>query len=353
LSLRGIAKASILSACQYLGVNSMARNRMRRQLLVLAYHGVVSSYQTDRIRYATTVSVAEFDEHLRVLRKSFHPIGPDDLTAWYEGRENLPDHAVLVTFDDGYRNNLTLAAPVLKSHDIPCIFHVAAGYIDTPRMLWTTEVVLRLLRWPNAVVPTPDGGSISVPAGKWERAQLAQRLREQCKNISWDSLQTYLQHLRQPAIDLSEDEELYGFMTWDEVRQLHRQGFEIGSHTVDHPILSQVSSDQLHFELRESKRRIELETGAPCTAIAYPNGRPESVSQAVVNAAREEDYRLGFTVIEQFTAMPLNALAVNRLCIMGHLPLSSFIFRVSGVLTPSDGGVAHFAAPQFTQPAPR
>ena len=98
-------------------------------------------------------------------------------------------------------------------------------------------------------------------------------------------------------------------MTWDEVRQLHRQGFEIGSHTVDHPILSQVSSDQLHFELRESKRRIELETGAPCTAIAYPNGRPESVSQAVVNAAREEDYRLGFTVIEQFTARPLNALA--------------------------------------------
>ena len=71
MSLRGIAKASILSACQYLGVNSMARNRMRRQLLVLAYHGVVSSYQTDRIRYATTVSVAEFDEHLRVLRKSF------------------------------------------------------------------------------------------------------------------------------------------------------------------------------------------------------------------------------------------------------------------------------------------
>ena len=86
---------------------------------------------------------------------------------------------MLVTFDDGYRNNLTLAAPVLKSHDIPCIFHVATGYIDTPRMLWTTEVVLRLLRWPNAVVPTPDGGNISVPANKWERTQLAQGLREQ------------------------------------------------------------------------------------------------------------------------------------------------------------------------------
>ncbi|MGA2266985.1 MAG: polysaccharide deacetylase family protein [Bryobacteraceae bacterium] len=353
MNLRSVARTVVLSACRRLGANRAARHRMRRQLLVLTYHGVVARRHTDRLRYANTVSVAEFEQHLRVLRRHFTPIGQADLLAWYEGRQSLPDNAVLVTFDDGYRNNLTLAVPVLKSHDIPCIFHVATGYIGTPRMLWTVEVVSRLLRWPDAFVPTPDGADAPVPGGDLERRQLASRLKEQCKRISWDVLQGYLQRLREPGIELEENEELYRFMTWDEVRELRRQGFEIGSHTVEHPILSQVSPAQLQFELMESKRRIEQETGEPCVAIAYPNGDPGSISNMVVKEARDASYRLGFTVIEQFTAKPVNALAVNRLCIMGHLPVNSFHCRVSGVSTPSDGGIPHFAAPELARPATR
>jgi len=322
-------------------------------MLVLTYHGVVAKRHTDRLRYANTVSVAEFDCHLAALRRHFTPIGPADLRAWYEGQQGLPDNPVLVTFDDGYRNNLTLAAPVLKAHDIPCVFHVATGYVGTARTLWTTEIVGTLLRWPSIFVPTPDGAKAPAPKSDLERGQLAHRVKEQCKRISWDALQSYLKHLREKALEIDEDEELCRFMTWDEVRELRRQGFEIGSHTVEHPILSRVSPAQLEFELRESKRHIEQETGAPCVAIAYPNGDPGSISQAVVDAARDEGYRLGFTVIEQFTAKPANALAVNRLCIMGHLPVNSFHFRVSGVSTPSDGGIPHFAAPELARPAAR
>jgi hypothetical protein len=160
-----------------------------------------------------------------------------------------------------------------------------------------------------------------------------------------------LERLREVAVEIDESEELDRFMTWDEVRELRNQGFEIGSHTVEHPILSQVSPARLEFEVRESKRRIEQETGAPCVAIAYPNGDPGSISQASMAAASNESYRLGFTAIEQFTAKPANAFAVNRLCIMGHLPQSSFLFRVNGVLTRSDGGTPSFAASDLGGPA--
>ena len=353
MNYRGVIKATVFNACRYFGVNRAARNRMRRQLLVLTYHGVVEKHHTDRLRYATTVSVAEFDQHLSALRRDFHPVSAADVTAWYRGEQDLPNNPVLVTFDDGYRNNLTLAAPVLRAHDIPCVFHVSTGYIGTPRILWTTEMICTVLRWPYTFIPTPDGAKTPTPTHDSERRATALRIKEDCKRISWDALQKYLEQIRNVGIELDESEELCRFMTWDEVRELRRQGFEIGSHTVEHPILSQVTPERLRFELRESKRRVEQETGAACTAIAYPNGDRKSVSEGVVHAAQYEGYRLGFTVIEQFTARPVNALAVNRLCIMGHLPVSSFHFRVSGVRTPSDDGMPQFATVELARSAAR
>lgn len=350
---RSIAKSVVLSACRYFHVNEVARKRMRRQLLVLTYHGVVAKHQKDRLRYANTVSVPEFDKHLTALRKKFHPVSAAEVLGWYEGKHDLPDNPVLVTFDDGYRNNLTLAAPVLKAHNVPCVFHMATGYIGTSRTLWTTEVVERLAQWRYTFVPTPDGAKAPVPQNTAERGQLAHRVKEQCKRISWDDLQKYLERLRDPGHDFDVDEELCSFMSWDEVRELRSQGFDIGSHTVEHPILSQLTDAQLGFELRESKRRIEYELNESCPIIAYPNGDTGSVSQAVVNAVRYEGYRMGFTVIEQFTAKPVNPLAVNRLCIMGHLPVNSFHYRVSGVSTPSDSGVPYYAVPELARSAAR
>jgi peptidoglycan/xylan/chitin deacetylase (PgdA/CDA1 family) len=317
-------------ACHFLGVNWLARKLARRKVLVLCYHGVVAAPQKDRFRYATTVGAAEFEEHMDALRQFFHPISLSDLLHWYEGSQALPDNPVLVTFDDGYRNNLSLAASVLRRRQIPCVFHVTAAYIGTRRVLWPDEVITRVMDWPHATIPTPDDAAAPLPLDKTARRGLAQRWKEQCKHIRWEKLEAYLERLRQVPADLEEDEERYGFLGWDEVRDLQRQGFEIGSHTMEHPILTQTSPDRLAWELKESKRRIEAETGAPCLAIAYPNGGAEDFSEAVVAAAQKAGYRLGFTIVEEFNRAPVNALAVNRLCVMGHLPASEFHLRVSG-----------------------
>ena len=124
--------------------------------------------------------------------------------------------------------------------------------------------------------------------------------------------------------------EVFGFLNWDEVRELRRLGFEIGSHTVEHPILTQLPPEELQTELIESKRRIERETGAPCVSIAYPNGGGNDFSASVMEGAREAGYRLAFTIVEEFNRGPEQPMAVNRLCIMGHLPVSFFHFRVNG-----------------------
>src|SRR5947209_4860234 len=115
MSLRGLAKNAIFDACRYLGVNSASRALLRNRLLILCYHGVIRDHQKDRFGYGNTVSVAEFDRQLEFIARTFHPLSAADAVQWHRGALRTRATPVLVTFDDGYRNNLSLAAGVLKA----------------------------------------------------------------------------------------------------------------------------------------------------------------------------------------------------------------------------------------------
>jgi peptidoglycan/xylan/chitin deacetylase (PgdA/CDA1 family) len=333
MSLGSAAKTAALEAYGILGVNSLIHRKHRKHLLVLCYHGVVAQPQRDRFRYANTASVDEFDTHIAALARGFSPVSAADVIAWYGGA-SLPDHPVLVTFDDGYRNNLAYAAPILRKHRVPCVFHMTTSYIGSGRTLWVDELVSRIMEWPSAALPLPEGGETRLPAGLARRA-LAMQCKQKCKQLPWDVTQRYLEQLRATSPEPAANAELYGFLSWDEVRELHAQGFEIGSHTVDHPILTQLTPAEVTRQLGESKATIERELGASCRVIAYPNGGSRDFSPAVEEAARKAGYDLGLTIVEDFNDAPADAMAVKRLCIMGHLPVSWFTSRVYGSYRPA------------------
>ena len=80
---------------------------------------------------------------------------------------------------------------------------------------------------------------------------------------------------------------------------VRKKGFEIGAHTVDHPILSHIEAHRLERKLTESKQRIETELGEESPCIAYQNGGSHDVFETGFDAARKAGYKLGFTVAEQ------------------------------------------------------
>jgi peptidoglycan/xylan/chitin deacetylase (PgdA/CDA1 family) len=330
MSIRRLTKGALFTLCQYSGVNWLCRQRLRHQLLVLCYHGVISNPRKDPFGYGNTVHRKEFQQQLEYLTRHFRPVSARDVVAARYGGQPLPESAVLVTFDDGYRNNFTQAAEILLQVGVPCVFHVSTGYIGTNRILWTDEIVGRILKWPSSTLPLPGGGTKRLSAQETDRRVQAWRIKEGCKKIPVQQLEAYLNLLRQATPNPESDDELHAFMNWEQVRKLHQQGFEIGSHTIEHPILTQIPAERLQIELTASKERIEKEIRSPCTCIAYPNGGPNDVSSTVCDAARTAGYKLGFTVAERPSG-PEDALAISRLCIQGHLPPSVFPFRVNGV----------------------
>ncbi|MBI5850046.1 MAG: polysaccharide deacetylase family protein [Planctomycetes bacterium] len=292
-----LLKRSAFGAVRILGGPAIARRVLRRRLRVLCYHGVVRDEHAAGPRYRNTVTRSAFVRQMRSIARHDTPVDLATVIAWATGVRDLPDRAVLVTFDDGYRNNLTVAAPVLKSFGVPAVVALSTALIGTHELLWPTEVELRIADGDWDSIAFPAGAErIARPGHRAGREAVGDRVRQALKGLSDDACRSWLTEFRKTSrLDRGAiDGELVDFLDWDEVRALRDFGIDLASHTVTHPILSRLQSDALAHELAESKARIERESGRACDAIVYPNGKPADVSLAVFEAARRAGYAAGF-----------------------------------------------------------
>ena len=321
-------KSLVLAAIQGSGANALMRQMLRGRVLVLAYHGVLPDRLLSGFRDRNAVGVEELRVHLEFALRHYTAITTDDLWKWMREEQELPARSVLVTFDDGLRNNAVHAAPLLRKLGVPALFNLPTRNIETREMLWTHEIVERVLRWRARRIPMPTGY-----LAPFESAELmASILNHRCKAIADGERVKYLATLRSLQGDLeSVCPERHDLMNWDDVRQLLRAGFEVGSHSHTHPILSRLSLPALETELRTSKKRIEQETGKDCRWVAYPNGGRADVSHKVLQVAENAGFDLGFVLDGQLAARDGHRFGVSRLQIPGRLSAAHVRAKLSGL----------------------
>ncbi|MDY0166857.1 MAG: glycosyltransferase [Thermoguttaceae bacterium] len=336
MKARTIGKWSVLRGARSLGVNGCVRRALGHRLLVLCYHGVVpDELPHHRLRTRNAIKAADFRRQMEAVARLFTPVSAGDVLDHVEGRRPLPPRAVLVTFDDGFRNNLTHAAPVLERLGIPAIVHLTVGHIGGRELLWTQELDERVAGWHGERFPMPGGTpDAPLPADEAGRWRLTDRIRAACKQLSNQERLAYLERLRREELAVEEHwrRELYSFLSWDEARELHRRGFALGSHTVTHPILTTLSAGALADELRQSRLRVEQELSQPCPWLAYPNGGHADVSPEVVRAVAEAGYQVAFTLTGGINRRQLRPLEVDRICIPSDASPDAFDARLNGVL---------------------
>jgi peptidoglycan/xylan/chitin deacetylase (PgdA/CDA1 family) len=187
------------------------RRMLRNHAMVVVFHRVDDRYPEDAI----TVPVARFAAMCRFFTRHFEVIGLGELLLLLEHRQPLRGQLV-ITFDDGYRDNHRVAAPLLEQLGLPACFFVTTGFIGSTEVPW----------WDHR----------SGIASEW--------------------------------------------MSWDEVRDLKRRGFEIGAHTMTHPDLGQLSGQEARKEIVGSKVALEAQLGGPVDLFAYPFGREAQITDA-------------------------------------------------------------------------
>lgn len=273
------------------------RSPRPRFLTILNYHRVApptAVAETDSgVQDATPAS---FESHLRLVREHFNPIALGDLLGHLEG-ESLPPNPVLVTFDDGYRDNVDEALPILRRHGVRAVFFIATHYVGERRLYWWDRISWIVKHARRRRFQVPGLGQLEVDGE--DGSTVERRLHRLVKERRALDLQAFLDELAEAADapwnrTVEDDLVARHVMTWDDVRTLRREGMDVGSHTRTHRVLQTVPYDQLEGELAGSRSDLEAVLGEKIQTIAYPVGRPVR-DPAVRQAIEAAGYRLGFT----------------------------------------------------------
>jgi len=328
-----VIKGLLYGMARHSGFNALMRRRHRDQLLTICYHNALpDSAIHPRFSYRNTIGLTRLRAQLEILSRHFTFVTPGDVLRAVEGGA-LPVQPVLITFDDGYANMHEHVAPLLSQMGVPALFHVCSGVVGQQEPLWPDDLAWILQCWGERQVPLPDGSERPWPLAEKSRLALLRQFNAACKAMPDRERRDYLERLRSRfwRPPESAEGEAFRVMSWDEVRGLHRRGFGIGSHTHTHPILSRLEPEQLQEELVDSRRHIESEIEADCPYIAYPNGGPDDISAAVVEAAKLAGYRVGFTTTSGYSRPPCVPLEIGRWCAPATISDDAFAARCSGL----------------------
>ncbi|MEM8984018.1 MAG: polysaccharide deacetylase family protein [Pseudomonadota bacterium] len=190
-----------------------------------------------------------------------------------EGLANgtLPARAAAITFDDGYLNNLTVAAPILRELDLPATVFVTSGAVEAG-VMWN-DVIIEAFRHADGKISLPGevGIDSAVIANDEQRRQVCQQTIDA---IKYRKLEERLGIARAVFDALRGGQAPRLMMTPDQVGEITGFGFDVGAHTVNHAILKELPDEQSRSEIIGSRDWVESVTGRRPVSFAYPNGRP-------------------------------------------------------------------------------
>lgn len=277
--------------------------------IVLLYHRV-SKLAVDPQLLAVTPQ--RFDEQLTALRRVARIVPLNELVRGVRDGA-VPERDVAITFDDGYVDNLTHAAPLLRQHDASATVFVTARGERVRHEFWWDDLERLLLH--DAPLPTALSLRVDGHEHTWALPDINQSPRfDPAWNVLCDraprpreALYLFLSKLLRPLCDVRRRCVLDALARWAslpvdgrpshatltdaQLNHLAADGLiDIGAHTVTHPVLASRSRDEQRFELEESRRRLEAIIGRPVTTFAYPFGCREDFNEVTVSLSREAGY---------------------------------------------------------------
>jgi len=249
--------------------SALARGGSQARLSTLIFHRVLP--EPDPL-FPGEVDARRFAELCGWVRRWFNVL-PLREAAERLFRGDLPERALTLSFDDGYADNLLQAAPILRQHGLPCTFFIATGFLDGGCM-WN-DVLIESVR--RSTLPKLDLRGLAGVADTLAVHDVPAR------RAAIDSLIGHAKYL-EPAQRLAFVHEVARrsgaplpddlMLSSAQVGELKAAGFDIGAHTVNHPILARLDSAAMRCEIETSRQRLQQLTGGDVPLFAYPNGKP-------------------------------------------------------------------------------
>lgn len=264
--------------------------RRSRNVQILVYHRV----NDERDAFFPATPTITFRNQMEYLAENFNICSLAEAVERLK-KDDVPENTVVVTFDDGYRDNYLYAFPVLQRLSIPATIFLATGAIGPGKALWHDLVFsafrntkTRFLRDCSAIGAGYSLQSLS------EKLAAQREVLQFLWSLKDEERVTAINRLRR-TLGVSDSVEQDLMLSWNEIKLMHNYGIFFGSHTSTHPILSRVSADRLRSEIVDSKLAIEINLHCKVEAFAYPVGRSQDFDNQTKALLKEAGYNCAVT----------------------------------------------------------
>lgn len=317
-------KKELLSKVMYRAKLLRLLREVRRDILVIfGYHRIIPDEPGFSSPFADDVfgpTVSEFERAIVWFKENVRLLSEPELIELVETRRSPGCLSVLITFDDGYADNYTLAYPILRRHGVPATYFIPSNMIEQRQMGWW-DLTAYLLKRTAKTALAWEGEHFRLPEERARAIGFFHKKMQLEKHEQTKDLIGRLAALLDVELPQKEirDREL---MTWDQLREVSRNGITIGSHTHTHRVLATLDVEAQREEIASSKAMLEERIGTPVRSIAYPVGGYRHFTEETRRIAEACGYAIGYsfcTGVNRWGA--ISAFDVKRIGPPSSLPL--------------------------------
>lgn len=260
------------------------------EVTIYLFHGVIPEPHSGVRNYTHKhLDAGAFRNICAALRTEGKAVSLDDALGILAQQRPMVHRPFVITFDDGFRNNVTVAAPILEDLQLPAMFYVTTGFLESNGASWTDliEEAVERTRVENLTLPWEDRPRLLRTDA--DRVAVLNVVREAVKTDPQLDGYEVADAIRERA-DVGSflpDPFLDQKMSWEEARALDSSElFTVGGHGHTHRILSFLDPEELENELSTSLDLLNRRLGHPVRHYSYPEGLPHCYSQRVIDALR-------------------------------------------------------------------
>ncbi len=306
----------------------------RGSLNILMYHKINNQYDPIGI----TISPNFFQKQLNCLVKNYEIISLSEAVKRVV-KNTIDENYVVLTFDDGFRDNYIHAYPMLKKLSVPAVIFLTHDAIESGFIGWHLfdTVILRSTKTDLDLTQFNVGRYCLKSSSNKSDAIVC--LHRQLKTLDDDIRQSVVAYVLSELGNSDSYERI--MLTWEEIQEMQLSGLiTFGAHTMTHPILTRVSRDVAFVEIRDSKCLVEEKVGSPVQFFAYPNGSRDDFDEDIMAMVKECGYRAACSTIsrEHFKkvdiySLPRTDITTNVCCgLFGGFSENMFLVKISGLL---------------------
>ncbi|WP_417835854.1 polysaccharide deacetylase family protein [Thalassospira tepidiphila] len=300
-------------------------------LLILLFHGVVRENKYLMRNYIRKhIEEDFFIALLSDLKEQGPCLSMDEVYELCKSGRTWPCNAFAITFDDGFENNYSIAAPVLKELSLPATFYVTSNFIQSNSMSWTdqAEFMIEKSVGSRRELTLPWLPSLTFNLSCPENAiKFMSSLRSyifENDNSDPQEVVSWLSTELAVPVPTTSNDPLDKKMSWEQVAELHRSPlFTIGGHTHTHPIMSHLSQQQLDHEIDTNLELLRTKSGVETVHFAYPQGQQNHYSERVVTALKRKGILCCPTAIDGLNSVGMDPFHLRRYLVNDHWPTTS------------------------------